>query len=164
MKKSLQVEPLTREAFAPFGEVIETEGAKELPVVKDVAVRFHALATVDVTDTAPLISIFHTNAQLLPITVDLLERHLLGSQAFVPLSPLSWLVVVAPTQEDGTPGDLRGFQPTNGQGVNLARGTWHAPILSLEEGEFLVVDRGGADNLDLFDLNDKLVYSIVSAY
>ncbi len=163
MSKTLTVEPLTREAFTPFGEVIETEGAQILPVTKDVAERFHALASVDVTDTAPLISIFRAKAQSLPVTVDLLERHPLGSQAFVPLSPMSWLVVVATMQEAGVPGELRVFRPAPGQGINLARGTWHGPLLSLEAGDFLAVDRGGTDNLDLISLEDDTAGVIETA-
>lgn len=163
MSRTLDVEPLTREAFTPFGEVIETEGAQTLPVTKDVAERFHALAKVDVTDTAPLISIFRAKAQSLPVTVDLLERHPLGSQAFIPLSPMSWLVVVALMQEDGKLGDLRVFRPAAGQGINLARGTWHGPLLSLDAGDFLTVDRGGTDNLDLVDLEGDGVGVIEAA-
>lgn len=155
MSIPLEVEPLTKEAFAPFGEVIETEGAEQMSINNGLITRFHGLASVDVTDTAPLISIFRGNGQTLPVEVDLLEKHPLGSQAFFPLSPVSWLVVVAPTLPDGNPGALRAFRPQPGQGFNLARATWHAPLLPLEPGDFLTVDRGGADNMVLLDLPEE---------
>ncbi|PWV63102.1 ureidoglycolate lyase [Plasticicumulans acidivorans] len=147
--RALMVEPLSREAFAPFGEVIETAGATHYPINQGSTERFHDLARVDVVGGRTLINIFRGQPFHLPVEVRLLERHPLGSQAFVPIDGQRMLIVVAP------PGELdesaiRAFISTPWQGVNYATGTWHHPLLTLAaRGDFLVVDRGGpGDNCE----------------
>ncbi len=137
---------LTREAFEPFGDVIETTGAECRIVNEGSARRFHDLAAIDVAAGGgrPLLSIFRARPVAPPLPIRLMERHPLGSQAFVPLSPRPFLVVVAPPGDAVAPGELRAFLTAPGQGVNYRRGVWHHPLLALgEESDFLVVDRGG---------------------
>ena len=145
--KSLGVHPLTRAAFAPFGHVIETDGAVHYPINNATTERFHDLAPV--TGSKTLVSIFRGRPFAPPIPIAMLERHPLGSQAFVPLDRRPWLVVVAPTGADGAPGTPQAFLATGAQGVSYAPGTWHHPLLALEAvSEFLVVDHAAPGNLD----------------
>lgn len=145
--------PLTREAFAPFGDVIEAEGAESYLINNGNCRRFHDLARVEATggNARVLISLFRAKPYPAPVTVGMVERHPLGSQAFIPLSPAPFLVVVCPDQ-DGAPGTPRAFLTKPGQGVNYARGTWHGVLTPLGmEQDFAVVDRGGdGDNLEEF--------------
>ena len=108
---NLTVRPLSKSSFSPYGDVIDTEGAEPLLINKGTTERFHDLAGVDVSDDGghPLINIFRGQAFRLPIRISMMERHPLGSQAFVPISPYPWLVVVAAAQEDGTPGVPEAF-------------------------------------------------------
>jgi ureidoglycolate lyase len=143
--KTLAIEPLTREAFAPFGDVIELEGAKQIPINLGTTIRFHDLAKVDVTDEGgrTLVNLFRGQPRELPFEVKMLERHPLGSQAFVPLNDKPYLVVVAPAGELDE-SKVRAFVTSGWQGVNYAKGVWHHPLLSLGEvSDFVVVDRGG---------------------
>jgi ureidoglycolate lyase len=145
----LSVEPLTREAFRPFGEVIGTEGARHFPINDGTAERYHDLARLDLTAEGgrPILSLFRAQPRGLPMHVSIIERHSLGSQAFMPLSPRPYLVVVAPAGEAPSVKELRAFAATKGEGVNYAAGVWHSPLLALEaESDFLVVDRGGPDD------------------
>lgn len=140
-ERIIHAEPLTRAAFAPFGDVIDRDGTEQYPINSGGAVRHHALGTVDVTGRA-VFSIVRGKPRELPLTVAMMERHPLGSQAFHPLSSHPFLVVVAP-DEGGAPGRPRAFLTKPGQGVNYARATWHAVLTPLEaESDFLVVDRG----------------------
>ncbi|OBX37719.1 ureidoglycolate lyase [Halomonas elongata] len=83
----------------------------------------------------------------MPLTLDFLERHPQGSQAFVPMHEERFLIVVAPPGESIDPESVRAFVTDGRQGVNYRAGTWHAIQSVLErEGEFLVVDRGGQGN------------------
>ncbi len=152
----LVVRLLTRDAFAPFGDVIETAGAHHYAINEGTTERFHDLCDVDVESEGgkTLVNIFRGQAWACPISIKMVERHPLGSQAFIPLTQRPFLVVVA---ENGgaEPGPLHAFLSTDGQGVNYRRNVWHHPLLSLEEtSDFLVVDRGGAgQNLEEFSFN-----------
>ena len=142
------IEPLTREAYAPFGQVIMAEGANHYPINGGMTERFHDLAKVELggVHPRPLISIFRGQPYTLPLTLKLVERHPLGSQAFYPLSDGPWLVIVA-ADEGGSPTGLRAFRPAPGQGVNIAMNTWHGVLTPLDHpADFLVVDRGGDGN------------------
>ena len=141
---ALAVEPLTKAAFAPWGEVIERAGA-EVRVINDGTTdRLHALAGVDVAAQGgrPIVSIFAGRRRPFPLEVAMLERHPLGSQSFFPLQPADWLVVVG--HLDAASPRLRCFRARGDQGVNYAPGAWHHPLLILvPRQDFLVVDRDG---------------------
>ena len=153
--------PLTRERFQPFGEVIEARGAQREAMNAARFERFDDLCNVDPgADGRVCISIARCrSATKLPYRFDVVERHALGSQAFVPLARAQFLVVVAPAGESVEPEDLRAFITDGRQGVNYRRGTWHMPLIALETGqEFLVIDRaGGAPNCDEHTLDDSVL-------
>ncbi|WP_225032688.1 ureidoglycolate lyase [Paraburkholderia sp. XV] len=152
--KTLAIEPLTREAFAPFGDVIELEGAKQIPINLGTTIRYHDLAKVDVTDEngRTLVNLFRGQPRALPFEITMMERHPLGSQAFIPLNDKPYLVVVAPAGELDE-SMIRAFVTSGWQGVNYAKGVWHHPLLALGEvSDFIVVDRGG-DGLNLNEQN-----------
>lgn len=155
---TLKPEKLAAGAFAPFGDVIRTEGATHYPINEGTTERFHDLARVDVAAEGgqALINIFRGQPRDLPMPVRIMERHPLGSQAFIPISPRPYLVVVARPGEPPAPSDLRAFIAAPGQGVNYHRGVWHHPLIALDaESDFIVIDRGGAgDNCDEYRLGD----------
>jgi ureidoglycolate lyase len=165
--KVLRPVPLTRAAFAPFGDVIELEGAQHFPINEGSTERFHDLAKVD-TDAnggRPLVNLFRAQARPLPVQLTVMERHPLGSQAFIPLAPRPYLVVVAPDL-GGRPGALQAFVTRGWQGVNYARNVWHHPLLALhEDSDFIVVDRGGEGcNLEEWPLPTPVNVDLVSAF
>lgn len=144
--RTLRPEPLTAAAFAPFGDVIELAGAQQMPINAGTTVRFHDLAKVDVGADGgrTLINLFRAQPREEPVRLTLMERHPLGSQAFLPLVEAPYYVVVA-EDDHGRPGALRAFVSSGGQGVNYARNVWHHPLLALGAvRDFIVVDRGGA--------------------
>jgi ureidoglycolate lyase len=146
--QTIVAEPLARDAFAPFGQVIETAGARHYPINNGMTERYHDLARVELggADPRPLISVMRGQPYALPLTLKMVERHPLGSQAFYPLSVRPFLVIVA-TDHHGTPGTPRAFRTAPGQGVNIAMNTWHGVLTPLEAvADFLVVDRGGPGN------------------
>ena len=154
----LRPEPLTREAFAPFGDVIDTKGAESYPINEGTADRYHNLAEVDVNETGgqALISIFRSRPRDYPFEIRMMERHPIASQAFIPLDRRPYLVVVAAPDTAPLAADLKAFLATGSQGINYHRGVWHHPLLVLEdESDFLVIDRGGeGHNLDEVWLDD----------
>jgi len=143
---SLRPGPLTGASFAPFGEVIEA--ALDISSAMNDArfERFDELCTIDIAPGGSVaVSIANCRTpSALPLCVDRIERHPLGSQAFVPLQPCKMVVVVAPPGDRVNAADLRAFVTRPRQGFNYHRGTWHMPLIAFASGDqFLVIDRGG---------------------
>ena len=135
----MKIEPLTRKAFAPFGDVIEI-GGTPLSINQGFADRFDDLCKVDVSEGGQVkVSLFDVRPRPVPIKIDLMERHPLGSQAFYPLQDEEWLVLVCADPKDET--SFRCFRATGRQGVNYARNIWHFPLLVFAPSRFIVVDR-----------------------
>lgn len=149
MTNILEASPLTAKAFAPYGDVIEITGAPDKMINQGLCGRYHDLARLDFTDGRAGISLLDASARTLPHVVDMLERHPLGSQAFIPLGPVRFLVVVA-GDKDGTPVNPRAFITAPGQSINLHRNVWHGVLCPLDtSGQFAVVDRiAEGDNLE----------------
>lgn len=143
---TIKVQPLTRESFQQFGDVIEAiPDGKTHAINAGTTQRFHDLATsVALGEEArTIISIGRAQPFAWPIEVKLLERHPEGSQAFVPLAPSQFVVMVAP-DDHNVPGAPQAFLAQPGQGINYFVGTWHAPLMALETAtDFLIVDREG---------------------
>jgi len=144
--RTLTIAPLTREAFAPFGDLIEaSDAAQHFTINAGNTERYHDLARIEPgADGRVIVSIFRGQPRTLPFTVQMMERHPKASQAFIPMSGKPYLVVVATAGEPPTAGDLKVFLARGDQGVNYATGVWHHPLLALEAVcDFIVIDRSG---------------------
>ncbi|WP_299362256.1 ureidoglycolate lyase [uncultured Paracoccus sp.] len=136
----LHTRPLQATAFAPFGQVIEAVGPPDRLINAGRCGRHHDLARLDIADRAG-ISVFRSESVTLPYRFDLVERHPLGSQAFLPMTEHPFLVIVAPDLGD-RPGDPLAFLTAPGQGVNIGRNVWHGVLTPLADpGLFAVADR-----------------------
>lgn len=137
-------EPLTRGAFAAFGDVLEAAGAPDKWINQGLCGRFHDQALLDFgADGRAGISLFKAVPRNMPYLLDLVERHPDGSQAFVPMSMDPFLVCVAEDGPNG-PDGFRAFLTAPGQGVNFHRGVWHGVLTPLTgPGLFAVIDRIG---------------------
>jgi ureidoglycolate lyase len=152
--RELTPEPLTAEAFAPFGSVIEAgDDAVKIDINQGHAVRYDRLAEVDAGDSGgvPVISLFRAKP-LAELVLKAFERHPLGSQSFIPLSGRPYLVAVAPAGVFDVAA-IRLFRAEGHQGVHYRKGVWHHFLLVLDESDFLVVDRAGpGDNCEEVEL------------
>ena len=143
--------PLTQESFAPYGDVIEISGAADKLINQGLCGRHHDLAKLDFGSGRAGISIFDAQARQFPYTLDMMERHPDGSQAFVPLSGVPMLVSVA-DDEDGKPSTPRVFLSEPHQTINIHRNVWHGVLAPVKEaGQYIVIDRiGDTPNLEEF--------------
>ncbi|MEM1260939.1 MAG: ureidoglycolate lyase [Pseudomonadota bacterium] len=150
---TLTPEPLTAAAFAPFGSVLEENQGERLEINEARFDRFARLATIDIRGQNSFVntSIMRCRvASRLPLPIDTLERHPLGSQAFMPLQAEPFYVVVAEASDTLDPSTLRAFVSNGQQGINYACGVWHLPLIATSIGQrFFVVDCGNDENCDL---------------
>jgi ureidoglycolate lyase len=145
-RQILNPEPLTAAAFAPFGDVIESEGREPLWINAGTCARYDDLAVIDVGESGgrPILSIFEARPRPLPLPIHTLERHPLSSQAFVPLDSRPFLIVVASDGPGAIETRIRAFASSGVQGVNFRRNTWHHPLIAIGTlSRFLVIDRCG---------------------
>ena len=160
----IKAEELTLEGFAAFGDVIKRDSGAAVAINGGEVLRHHDLARVDVTADGgrPVISIFQVmKPATLPFRLRLMERHLLSSQAFMPLAGSTYLVAVAPPGPEPGTDTIRCFAARDGAGINLHPGVWHHPLIALDASDFLVIDRGttfdeDCETMSLSD-NDILV-------
>jgi ureidoglycolate lyase len=155
----LKIEPLTRAAFAPFGDVISTDGVNPLTINQGFAQRFDDLTSIDVSDNSgqPKLSLFEANPRPSPIFIELMERHPFGSQTFYPLQNRDWLIVVC--ENPLNTASFKAFRASGTQGITYAKNVWHHPLLVLDQASrFLIIDRKGpGKNLEEVELQTKLI-------
>jgi ureidoglycolate lyase len=145
----LNLKPLTRDAFAPFGDVIQKQGHYPEEINYGQTRKYANLAGVDAggEDGQTAVHIYRSRPISLPFRVEVMEYHPLGSQAFIPLHKRPFLVVVAPAAEQLDFKSIQGFFTNGEQGVNFHKGVWHHYQISLGEiSDYLVIDRGGPGN------------------
>lgn len=167
---NLQVHHLSREAFGPYGDVITTDGASSHLINNGSTRRFHDLANVEAEGAGSriLINMFRGEPFEFPVSISMMERHPLGSQAFMPLHDRPWLVVVA-DDDNGIPVRPIVFlvTPDDGgiRGINYAANVWHHPLISLQaQSDFLIVDRGGeGNNLEEYFFEEPYLISPIAA-
>lgn len=160
--RQVAARPLTAEAFAPFGDVLEATGAPDRLINAGLCGRFDDRARLDFAGGRAGVSLFDAAPRSLPYRLDMVERHPDGSQCFVPMSPAGFLVIAAP-DEGGAPGAPVAFLTAPGQAVNFHRGTWHGVLTPLSApGLFAVIDRiGPGPNLEEHRFAEP--YEIVAA-
>ena len=149
---------ITKENFRKFGDMITTNNIKPLEINDGYAKRFDGIANLDThkDNGESTISIFSALKRSFPMKVDMMEKHPLGSQAFIPMKETTFLAFVAP--EGGKPdlNKVEAFIVSKGIGVNYNAGVWHFPLIATENMNFLVVDRKGeGENLVFHDLNKE---------
>ena len=158
MEIIINPKPITKENFSKFGDMITTNDIKPLEINNGYAKRFDGIANVDTSkdNGETIISIFSALMRSFPMKIDMMEKHPLGSQAFVPMKETTFLVFVAPKGNKPDLNKIEAFVVPPGIGVNYNPGTWHFPLISTENMNFLVIDRkGSGDNLVIENLDKK---------
>ena len=158
MKITVNPKLITKENFSKFGDVITTDDIKPLEINEGYAKRFDGIANLNTSkdNGETTICIFSALKRSFPMKIDMMEKHPLGSQAFIPMKETTFLVFVAPKEEKIDLNKIEAFIIPPGVGVNYKPGTWHFPLISTEDMNFLVVDRkGSGDNLVIENLDKE---------
>jgi len=149
---------INKENFKKFGDMITTDDIKPLEINDGYAKRYDGIANLDAKkdNGESTISIFSALKRSFPMKVDMMEKHPLGSQAFIPMKETTFLAFVAPEGAKPDLDKVEAFIIPKGVGVNYNAGIWHFPLIATEDMDFLVVDRKGeGDNLIIHDLNKE---------
>ena len=158
MKLIVEPKPITKENFSKFGDMITTEDLNALEINNGYAKRYDNIANLNTsTDNGDTtISIFSALKRSFPMKIDMIEKHPLGSQAFIPMKETTFLAFVAPKGDKPDLKKIEAFIIPPGIGINYNPGTWHFPLISTEDMNFLVVDRKGpGENLLIENLEKE---------
>ena len=150
--------PMTKDNFSMFGDMISTENIKPIEINNGYANRFDDIAKIDTANNngETTISIFSALKRSFPMKIDMMEKHPLGTQAFIPMKETTFLTLVAPEGKKLEMDKIESFVVPKGKGVNYKTGIWHFPLISTEDMDFLVVDRiGPGENLIVENLNQE---------
>ena len=139
---------ITKENFSYFGDIISTKDVKPIDINAGYAKRFDDLANINISkdNGKAIISIFSATKRSFPMKIDMMEKHPLGSQAFIPMKETTFLAFVAREGLKPDINKLESFIIPPGIGINYNPGIWHFPLISTEDMNFLVVDRKGSGN------------------
>ena len=138
---------ITKANFATYGDLISSDDVKPMDINAGYAKRFDNLANINTSkdDGKTIISIFSALKRTFPMKIDMMEKHPLGSQAFVPMKETIFLSFVAPPGDAPEINKIQSFIIPPKMGVNYKPGIWHFPLISTEDTDFLVIDRKGND-------------------
>jgi len=138
---------ITRENFAAYGDLIASDSIKPIDINAGYAKRFDDLAKINTSKDKgkTIVSIFSALKRSFPMKIDMMEKHPLGSQAFVPMKETIFLSFVAPPGNAPEINKIQSFIIPPKMGINYKPGIWHFPLISTEDTNFLVIDRKGND-------------------
>ena len=139
---------ITKENFSQFGEVIASNNIKPIDINAGYAKRFDNLANINTLNEngKTIVSIFSALKRSFPMKIDMMEKHPLGSQAFIPMKETTFLCFVAPQGDTPKVNEIQSFIVPPKIGINYKAGIWHFPLISTEDTDFLVIDRKGTGN------------------
>ena len=158
MKIKIKPKKISKKNFKKFGQIIDTSKKKYLKINDGFAKRYDNLGRIDTSSKngKTIVSIFSAKKRIFPMKVLMMEKHPLGSQAFIPMKETVFLSFVAPEGDKPDLNRVEAFIIPKGIGVNYNPGIWHFPLISTEDMNFLVVDRKGeGDNLIIHDLKEE---------
>jgi ureidoglycolate lyase len=151
---------ITRKNFAAYGDLISSDNIKPIDINAGYAKRFDNLANINTSrnEGKTIVSIFSTLKRTFPMKIDMMEKHPLGSQAFIPMKETNFIVLVAPPGDKPEISKIESFVVSRGIGINYKPDIWHFPLISTENMNFLIMDRKGTgDNLIIYNFEKEKV-------
>ena len=158
MEKIIKPVKITRKNFSNYGDLISSENVKAMDINAGYAKRFDDLANVETLKGGgkTIVSIFSALKRTFPMKIDMMEKHPLGSQAFIPMKEITFLSFVAPAGKSPEINKIQSFIIPPKTGINYKPGIWHFPLISTEDINFLVIDRKGrGENLIIHKFKEE---------
>ena len=161
MERIIKPIKINRSNFAEFGDLISTNNINPIYINAGYAKRFDNLADLNTLKDGgkTIVSIFSALKRTFPMKIDMMEKHPLGSQAFIPMKETTFLAFVAPLGEFPEINKIQSFIIPPKTGINYKPGVWHFPLITTENTNFLVIDRkGSGENLVIHKFEkDKII-------
>ena len=161
MKIKIKPKKINKKNFSKFGQIIDTSKKSYIRNKNGYAKRYDNLGKINTSTKKgkTIVSIFSAKKRLFPMKIDMMEKHPLGSQAFIPMKETSFLVFVAPKGTKPNLKKIESFTIPKQTGINLNPGVWHFPLISMKDMNFLVVDRKGKGiNLIIYKFKKEKIY------
>ena len=161
MKIKIKPKRVNKNNFRKFGQIIDTSKKKFFRINDGYAKRYDNLGKINTSTKKgkTIVSIFSAKKRRFPMKIDMMEKHPLGSQAFVPMKETSFLVFVAPRGQKPNIKKIESFRIPKQTGINLKSGIWHFPLISTKNMNFLVIDRKGkGKNLVIHKFKKEEIY------
>ena len=148
MKIIIKPKKISHKNFKKFGDLISTKKIKPIRINNGYANRYDNLCRINtsIKNGSTIMSIFSAKKRKFPMNINMMEKHPLGSQAFIPMKESTFLVFVAPRGKKPNVKKIESFIVPKQTGINYKPGIWHFPLISKKEMNFLVVDRKGKGN------------------
>ena len=160
MKKIIKPLEIKSENFTNYGDLISSDIVEPININDGYAKRFDNLASINTlkNNGKTIVSIFSATKRTFPMEIDMMEKHPLSSQAFIPMKETTFIAFVAPLGEKPDINKIESFVIPPGKGINYKPGIWHFPLISTENMNFLVIDRkGDGENLIIHNLKSEKV-------
>ncbi len=161
MNIKIKPKKVSKKNFKKFGQIIDASKKKYFRINNGYAKRYDNLGKIDTSSKKgkTIVSIFSAKKRRFPMKVDMMEKHPLGSQAFVPMKETSFFVFVAPKGDKPNLKKIESFKIPKQTGINLNPGIWHFPLISIKNMNFLVIDRKGkGNNLIIHKFRKEKIY------
>ena len=148
MKIIIKPKKINHKNFKKFGDLISTKKIRPIRINNGYANRYDDLCKINtsIKNGNTIMSIFSAKKRKFPMNIEMMEKHPLGSQAFIPMKETTFLVFVAPKGAKPNVKKIKSFIVPKQTGINYKPGVWHFPLISKENMNFLVVDRKGKGN------------------
>jgi len=148
MRIIIKPKKITRKNFQKFGDLISIKKIKPININNGYAKRFDNLCKINTSSKKgkTIMSIFSAKKRKFPMNIKMMEKHPLGSQAFIPMKETTFLVFVAPKGKRPNTKKIESFIVPKQTGINYKPGIWHFPLISTKNMNFLVIDRKGIGN------------------
>ncbi len=145
MEKIIKPVNISKSNFSIYGDIISTKDVDPIDINAGYAKRFDNLADLNTSKNhgKTIVSIFSALKRTFPMQIDMMEKHPLGSQAFIPMKETTFICFVAPAGESPNIDKIQSFIVPPKNGINYKPGIWHFPLISTEDTNFLVIDRKG---------------------
>ena len=161
MKIKIKPKKINKKNFSKFGQIIDTNKKNYFRINNGYAKRYDNLGKINTSTKKgkAIVSIFSAKKRPFPMKIDMMEKHPLGSQAFIPMKETSFLVFVAPKGAKPNPKKIEAFTIPKQTGINYNPGVWHFPLISTKDMNFLVIDRKGkGKNLIIHKFKEEKIY------